>query len=170
MPFIGIVAKENDSNFIKNAILKNAKFNRFEVVNINLKSIENIKNIKFDSLIINENIENFLKNSKYLESIINKAFYIIINSDIENNLNLFKETGANVITYGLNSKSSLTVSSIKEENILLCIQRCIEGINKELIEEQEINIKLKKNNVNKVYNVLAIFAILKIYGENLQKI
>lgn len=170
MPFIGIVAKENDSNFIKNGILKNAKFNRFEIININKNSIQNIKNIKFDCLIINENIESFLKDSKYLENIINKAIYIIINSDIENNLYLFKHTGANVITYGLNAKSSLTVSSIKEENILLCIQRSIEGANKEVIEEQEININLKKNNVNKVYNVLAIFAILQIYGEVLQKI
>ena len=48
MPFIGIIAKENDSNFVKNEINKNAKLNKFEVININLKSIENIKNIKFD--------------------------------------------------------------------------------------------------------------------------
>lgn len=170
MPFIGIVAKENDSNFIKKEILKNASFNKFEVININKKSIENIKNIKFDSLIINENIENLLKNSMYLENIIDKSLYVIINSDIKNNLSWLKRTGANVITYGLNNKASLTVSSINEDNALLCVQRSIHGVNNNLIEEQEKNVKIKKNNVNKVYNVLAIFAILEIYGENLQKI
>ena len=53
MPFIGVIAKENDNNFIKNAIIKNAKINKFEVININKKSIENIKNIKFDILVAN---------------------------------------------------------------------------------------------------------------------
>ena len=52
MPFIGIIAKENDSNFIKNEINKNANSNKFEIININLKSIENIKNIKFDIVVI----------------------------------------------------------------------------------------------------------------------
>ena len=72
MPFIGIISKENDSNFIKNTITKNSKTNKFEIVNINKKSIENIKNIKFDILVVNENIEYLLKVSKYLEDIINK--------------------------------------------------------------------------------------------------
>ena len=170
MPFIGVIAKENDSNFIKNEILKNAKNNKFEIIKINQKSIENMKNVKFDALVVNENIENLLRGSKYLEYMIDKSKYVIINSDIKNNLAWLKNTGASVVTYGLNSKSSLTVSSIKEENILICVQRTIQGINGILIEEQERNMKLEKNNVNKVYNVLAIFAILQIYGENLQKI
>ena len=37
MPFVGIVSKENDSNFIKNAISKNSKENNFEIININKK-------------------------------------------------------------------------------------------------------------------------------------
>ena len=56
MPFIGIISKENDSNYIKNIINKNAIKSKFEVININKKSIENIKNIKFDILVICENI------------------------------------------------------------------------------------------------------------------
>ena len=61
MPFIGIISKENDSNYIKNIINKNAIKSKFEVININKKSIENIKNIKFDILVICENIEKMLK-------------------------------------------------------------------------------------------------------------
>ena len=66
MPFIGIIAKESDSNFIKNEITKNAKKNKFEFININKKSIENIKNIRFETIIINDEITEFIKNSKYL--------------------------------------------------------------------------------------------------------
>ena len=170
MPFIGIIAKENDSNFIKNEINKNAKTNKFEIININRKSIENIKNIKFDILVINENIGEFLKNSKYLEYIITKAYYIIINSDIKNNLNLLKNMATNIITYGFNSKATITISSIKEESTMLCIQRSIKGVNNNIIEEQEFNINIERNNVNKLYNVLVIFTILSIYGEFLKKI
>ena len=35
MPFVGIISKENDSNFIKNAISKNSKESNFEIININ---------------------------------------------------------------------------------------------------------------------------------------
>ncbi len=170
MPFIGVIAKENDSNFIKNGILKNSISNKFEIININKKSIENVKNIKFDVLVVNENIETLLKNSKYLEDIINKSCYIIINSDIKNNLSLFKNNDVNIITYGFNKKATITISSIKDEDTLLCIQRNIQRRDGKIIEEQEINIQIEKNNVKKLYNVLVIFAILQIYGEFLKKI
>ena len=170
MPFIGIISKENDSNFIKNTLTRNSKTNKFEIVNINKKSIENVKNIKFDILVINENIENLLKNSRYLEDIINKAYYIIINSDIKNNLSLLKNVRTNIITYGFNAKATITISSINDENMLLCIQRSVKDINGKIIDEQEFSIKIEKNNMNKLYIILIIFTILAIYGEILQKI
>lgn len=169
MPFVGIMSKENDSNFIKNAISKNSKENNFEVININRKSIENVKNVKFDVLVICENIEKLLKNSSYLEEIIKKADYIIINSDVKENLLILKNIKANIITYGFNAKATITISSIKEEKIMICIQRKINGVNN-IIEEQDFNVEIEKNNINKLYNVLVIFTILAIYGEILQKI
>ena len=94
---------------------------------------------------------------------------MIINSDIKSNISLLKSIETNIITYGFNAKSTVTISSIKEENTMICVQRSIKGINN-LIEEKEINIKIEKNNVNKLYNVLVIFTILEIYGEKLKKI
>lgn len=169
MPFIGIISKENDSNYIKNVISKNATKNKFEIININKKSIENVKNIKFDVLVICENIEKLLKESSYLEEIIKKSCYLVINSDIKENFSLLKDIEANIITYGFNAKSTITISSIKDDKLMLCLQRSIKGIFS-IIEEQEFNIEIKRNNVNKLYNILVIFAILAIYGEILQKI
>ena len=169
MPFIGIISKENDINYIKNIINKNAIKSKFEVININKKSIENIKNIKFDILVICENIEKMLKESSYLEDIIKKSCYLVINSDIKENFSLLKDIEANIITYGFNAKSTITISSIKDDKLMLCLQRSIKGIFS-IIEEQEFNIEIKRNNVNKLYNILVIFAILAIYGEILQKI
>ena len=168
MPLIGVIAKENDSNFIRNEIIKNSKRIKFEVININKRSLENIKNITFEALIINDNINEFLKSSKYLENIMKRTKYLILNSDISNDLTFFKDNKINVITYGLNRKATITVSSIKEDDVLVCFQRNVENISKKIIEEQEFDIKIKKNNIKKTYNMLAIFTILSIYEEKVK--
>ena len=170
MPFIGVIAKECDSNFIKNEILKNSINNKFEIFNINQRNIENIKNITFESIIINEDIKDLLKYSKYLEEIIKKAKYIIINSDIIKDISILGNNKINVITYGLNNQATITISSVKEEDILICVQKSFKDINGKDIEEHEINIKIVKNNLKKLCNTLAIVTILSIYGESLQKI
>lgn len=170
MPLIGIIAKENDSNFIKNEITKNSIKTRFDVVNINNKSLENIKNITFEALIIDCDINKMLKTSKYLEDLIKKAKYLILNSDISKDLKFFKDNKIDVITYGLNGKATITVSSIKEDGVLVCVQRNIENISKKIIEEQEFNIKVDKNNTQKTYNMLAIFTLLSIYEEKVKNI
>ena len=169
MPFIGIIGKENDSNFIKNKIIKNSKITNFEVININKKSLENIKNIKFDILVINENIEKILNNSNYLEKVISNTKFLLLNSDIKTKIQNLDLSDKSIITFGFNSSSVITISSIREESIMICVQKKIIGkIN--VIEEQEFSIKLQKYNINKLYNTLVIFTILQIYGEILQKI
>lgn len=170
MPFIGVIAKESDSNFIKNEVNKNSEKVRFEFININKKSIENLKNIKFETLIINDDLSEFIKSSKYLEDIIKSCKNIIINTDIIKNTEILIKANKNVITYGLNRNAEITISSIENENILICIQKKIKGINEKVIEEQEIDIKMQKSNRKKVCNSIAIFAILTIYGEKLKKI
>ena len=50
MPFIASISKENDSNFIRNSLVKNSENNKFEVININERNVENIKNVKFVNL------------------------------------------------------------------------------------------------------------------------
>ncbi len=53
---------------------------------------------------------------------------------------------------------------------MVCFQRNIENIYRKIIEEQEINIKVKKNNIKKVYNVLAISTIMGIYDQKIENI
>ena len=169
MPFIGVFAKENDNNFIKNEICKNSKMNKFEVFNINKKSLENLKNVKFDVLIIKEDISKLIEESNYIENMIEKATYIVINIDIKDNKVLL-EKNKNTITYGFNTNSDITISSIKEDSIMMCVQNKIQDINAKIIEEQELVIKVKKHNINKLYNIMAIFVILKIYEEKINSI
>lgn len=169
MPFVGIIAKESEGNFIKNEVLKNSSL-KFEFVNINRKSVQNVKNIRFETIIINNEISDFLNVSKYLEELIINAKYIIVNSDIIKNINILKQYNSNIITYGLNQKAMITISSIKNENILIFIQNKLKNINNDEIEEQEVNVKINKNSLKKVSNSMAIFTILLIYGNFLKKI
>ena len=169
MPFVGIIAKESESNFIKNEVLKNSSL-KFEFVNINRKSVQNVKNIRFETIIINNEISDFLNVSKYLEELIINAKYIIVNSDIIKNINILNQYNSNIITYGLNQKAMITISSIKNENILIFIQNKLKNINNDEIEEQEVNVKINKNSLKKVSNSMAIFTILLIYGDFLKKI
>jgi len=170
MPFIGVIAKQSDSNFIKNEVLKNSEKNKFEFINISKKNIENIKNIRFETLVIDNDLADFLKTSKYLEELIKNAKYLIINSDIVKNAEVLVNSETNIITYGLNQKATITPSSIKSENILICIQQVFKDVKGNIIEQQELKIEIAKNNSKKICNSMAVFAILTIYGEKLKKI
>ena len=170
MPFIGVIAKESDSNFIKNTVLKNAKSTKFDIININKKSVENIKNIRFDVVVINDILKELLKNSYYLEEILKNTKYLIINSDVVQSEDVLVNSKSKIITYGLNKKAMITMSSIKLENILICVQEKFKNAKKKMVEEQEVNIAIKKSNLKKVCNTMAIFTILSIYEQNLQKI
>ncbi len=167
MPFIGIIAKENDTNFIKNKINKFSK-RKLDIIKINKESVQNLRNIYFDIIVISDDFEKLLEISKYLEEILKRTKYLIINSDIiKEVINLTK---SKVITYGLKYKSMITVSSIKKEKILICLQEPIEDINKKLIENQEFIVEISKMGLNKIYNSMILFAILLIYGQKLEKI
>lgn len=170
MPFIGVIAKECDSNFIKNEVVKNSKKHKFEFININKKSIENIKNIRFETIIINDDFSSLLKKSYYLENIIKKCKYLIINSDIIKNIEFLNNDKIKIITYGLNQNALITISSIKNENMLICIQQDIKDYKGNIVEQQEKCIEILKSNLKKISNSLAIFSILVIYDEILEKI
>lgn len=170
MPFIAAISKENDCNFIRNSLIKNSKKNKFEVINVNEKNIENIKNVRFDIVVIDEDIKEFLSKSNYLDNIINSSKYVLVNTDNIYQVDFVKNQNIKVITYGLNNSADFTISSISDYVIMVCLQGSIEKINKDLIEQQEFSISMKKNNLKKVHNMLPIFIILCIYGDFLKKI
>ena len=169
MPFIGIISKECDSNFIRNEILKNTD-SKLEIFNINNRNIENIKNIRFETIVINDSINKLLENSKYLEEIIRNAKYLVINTDVVKDISILGGVNKNIITYGLNQKAIITISSVEDEDIMICIQKSFKDINEKDIEEQEFNIKITRNNLKKLCNTLSIFTVLSIYGKFLKKI
>lgn len=160
MACIGIVADKNSEQEIEKILLEKSKEynNIFTIIIINEKSINNIKNIKFETILIYKNI---IKSEDIFKQILSNTKYLILNSDIEKPLKIVENIDITIITYGFNSKATITASSVNENEILLCIQRNILNLNKKLIEPQEINIYTKTQNK---HIEMAVFCIMLLYG------
>ncbi len=157
MSFIGIVSEENVENCIRRSLLEKLKLRESSVLFLKEKSIENVKNIKFETILLAREF----KHTETLKQIIENTPYLIINSDLEKNLELLENVKATVITYGFNSKATITASSVEEDEILLCIQRAIEDKNGNIVEPQEIKIPLCEN----VNCTMAVAGCLLLYGK-----
>lgn len=168
MAFIGIISDSKSEKIIK-MILDEKLDKANNIIIINSKSVDNLKNIKFETILIanNNNIVN--ENKEALSKIISNTKYLIINADIELELHLEEQLELNVITFGFNPKATITASSV-EDDILLCIQRNIKDIAENLIEQQEIKIRFFGENIGiNTNNLMGISAILLLYGKISQK-
>ncbi len=176
MPFIGIISDEKNENFICQKIQHELNLSDSSVLYIKEKSIENIRNIKFETILLAREFEKV----DILKTMLKDTKYLIVNSDIETNLNILDNLELTVITYGFNSKSTITASSVTDDDLLICIQRNLIDINGKEIEPQEINVcktkvDLKDNQEAQRFNsetikdassIMAIMSILLLYGKN----
>ena len=167
MAFIGVIAESKNEMQIKKIISKNLNSENKEhtVITINSKSIDNIKNIRFETILV-ISLEELSKKYSAINEILKNGKYLVINSDIdENNLEFINNTKVNAITFGFNQKATITASSV-EDNLMLCIQRKIIDVNRNILEPQEIEIK-NNNEIlsNSSHNAMGIASILLIYGK-----
>ena len=162
MPLVGIIAKKKDIQ----AIRKELQNKEIEFIEITQKSVKNIKNINFEEIIINEDIILTEDEYEYMSTILSKVKYLIINGDvdIEILIKIKLESPVKMITYGFNSKSTVTISSVKEDKILVCMQRDIEKSDGKIVETQEKNIYLDEPKNKKVYNKLVIFILSELHN------
>ena len=75
MSNIGIVASERQTKQIKKQI--NQENIKIELISINPKSIENIKNIKFEIIVIQDTLEKQKENKKYIIEMLKNAKYLL---------------------------------------------------------------------------------------------
>lgn len=141
MTFIGFLAEKKEEIHFEKAlkiILEKLKIKAM-VVAINEKTIGNVKNIRFETIIMNRNIEN--ESLGEFKEMINTAKYLLVNGDAVS-LEKIQNIDLMVITYGFGSKCTVTTSSVEEEELLLCLQRSIYNKKKERLEPQEIKVDL----------------------------
>lgn len=155
MPFIEIIT-DSKSQAQLNKVITKSMVNNCDILYIKDKNIENTKNIKLETLILNRSIENVDIRKKILENSKNIILNLDLNAGIEQNLK------TNIISYGYNSKSDITVSSVEDDQILICIQHTITSIYNRKIEPQEIKVNIK-SDIN-VYNIMIIIALTSLYA------
>ena len=162
MPLIGIIAKKRDNQIIK----KNLKESDIEIVEITKESIKNVKNICFEEIIVLEDIKLEADEYKYMNEIISKTKYLVLNGDIKieflKKMNI--EKPIKVITFGFNTKATISISSVKEEKIIVCLQRELERADNKIIESQEKEIKMIQNTNRKIHNKLVVFIIKELHN------
>jgi len=160
MFIIGIIANSAQAKQIE----KEIKQENIKIIWINNKSIENVKNITFE-IIIMQNLEEKLKeNNESLKKILKNSRYILLNTDISIDSKIFEITKAQIITYGLKQKSTITTSSIEENQTIVSIQRAFKNVKGQVVERQEIPTELNKKGINNIYITLIKTAIINIQG------
>ena len=156
MVFIGIVTDLKSENDIQKLISNNSSLKENCVIFIKEKNIDNIKNVHFDTVVLNREFKKMDELNKILENTKN----VLVNVDLNSENKELNITNSNIITYGFNSKSSITISSVTDDDVLICVQRNIYN-NEGVIEVQEIKIE---NNVNyTIYDLIVVLVLFLIY-------
>lgn len=164
MIFFGIISSKKDFDIMKKELEKSLK--NVNLILINENNIENLQNIKFEALIINDELHIKESNIMFFQKICENLKYLIINSDRNNFLDILNNNRLCVITYGLNHKCTVTASSITEENVLVALQREIidKYGNLMIIGEKRVSTVKEID----VYGIMAIFIIKLIYLKSVQ--
>ena len=124
---IGVISRDIE---LINELIENNK-----VIIMTKENINRYLEKEIDILVIEDKI---IKN-KNLELLCNHSKYILVQDNV--NLNIKLKNEANIITFGFNHKSTVTISSISEEKVIICIQRKMKSLRNNLIEPQEMIIK-----------------------------
>ena len=156
MLLIGIITDQKSENDIKKLLDNNNFLVENNVIFIKEKNIDNIKNVHFDTVVINKEFEKMDELNKLLVNA--KNIIINIDTNIDNkDLNI---VNSNLITYGFNSKSSITISSVTDDDVLIYLQRNIYN-NYGEIEVQEI--KIEHNPNYSIYDLIIVLTMFLMY-------
>ena len=162
MTFIGIISDYKSFENIKEILKKNSK-NDINLIHVGKKSIGNMKNIRFETIIIDSSLNDFKEEILLIENLCLHAKYIAINTDINIKIpDNIKKSKAHVITYGLNQKAIVTISSITENSILIYLQKRLRNVKGKTVDIGEKRIKINEENKLKTYEVLIIYIIFLI--------
>ena len=151
MAVIGIITKSNNIIEIEKTLEKYGIHEK-NIVIISKHTIENIKNVKFDIIIIFDQIED----DDILKKVLDSSKYLIINTDFKENMKLLDMAEDQyVISFWFISRASITIISYENDVIILDLHREIDNLEKKKLESQEI--KLENNfNKNRIYEEISM--------------
>ena len=137
--------------------------------------------LHFDIMIYNDKADDIRdldleKNSIFTEraySLLNEKGIVIVNVDDADLIKMLQGMRYYTVTYGFNSKASITTSSVGDivdkDNFMCCLQRSITTKNGLVIEPQEYKLKIESVGLD-TYNVLAAATFAIVNDINLNDI
>lgn len=162
MTFIGMISDHKSFENIKEILKKNSRKD-ISLIHVSKRSISNMKNIRFEMIIIDSLLNEFKEETLIIENMCLHAKYIAINTDINTIIpDIIRNSKAHIITYGLNQKATVTISSITESSILIYLQKSLKNIKGKNIEIGEKMVKVNEKDKLKTYEVLIIYIIFLI--------
>lgn len=154
MSLIGVLTERENEIYLKKQLEKRKLEDLFF---LNENTIENMRNIKFETFLLGKKIE---KKQEIIRYIAQKASYFVLNSDIKENLSLLDNLDLMLITYGYNQKATITASSVAENKMMICLQRSIKNVYQEEVEPQEIEIEMTEGVKDEAVMELASLTFL----------
>lgn len=154
------------------AILSNDRID-LVAISMNPKEVEGLDNfgLEFDFLIINIMDSTFHKDS-LLKHQFRYCHHYIINTDGDNlNLLSLESLDGIVITYGFNSKATMTLSSYNIDQVMeasLCLQREIITLSGNRVSSFEFILEIDSKNKDDIYSVLAASIFSLVLDEKIQ--
>lgn len=161
MSFIGIICTPKQERYIKQKL--NNSISSSNIILLKEENIDNFKNITFETIAVFSNKSNTFEKKEVILKIIQKAKYIIINADEEITIEGLESIKANIISYGFNTKSIVTASSVDDDSMLICLQKEITSRIGNKIEEQEILIPIGQECKANANTIMGVIAILLVY-------
>lgn len=125
-------------------------------------------NIEKDHMNLHKNFNDYVKTKKMLFDSLGRNKLAIINIDDDNGVKLIEGNNKVIaLTYGLNSKASITASSMIIDNRIkfnYCLQRGLTTIQGLEIEPLEFPVDINLIGKHNVYNILAAVAVALYFG------
>lgn len=162
MVFIGLIGGKTEYSYIESNFLNDYNNKKFKIFHITKQNIKNFLNIKFDTIIITNKLDKLNNEINALTKIFKQTNYLIFNTDIPNEVELEDKLHTKIITYGFNSKATIVISSVGEENLLVDIQRDLVLNDGKILESGEH--LLKYNKPHNPYENLVIFIMNLLYN------
>ncbi len=160
MSFIGIICTPKQERYIKQILNSSISSN---IILLKEENIDNFKNITFETIAIFSNKSNAFEKKETMLKILQKAKYIIINVDEGITVEGIENIKSNIISYGFNTKSTVTASSVDDDSMLICLQRAITSRIGNKLEEQEILIPIGQECKANATTIMGVIAILLVY-------
>lgn len=159
---VGVIATNQKFEILKSILSKNSNKKQITLISINSKSIENLKTIKFDVIVLMDFLNKLKEKIIDLEKICEHIKYLVIDSDIEQKYDGWVNIKSNIITCGLNQKSTATYSSITDENLLISVQRGFNDFEGNLFEVGEYDTKIIPGLRDYLNEILIGFILLRL--------